>query len=73
MRKVSKPKARRHSFTRSKDEVYRILKKEQVIGYSSDLVSFVLTGQASMPYKGAGTHLERSGLLRVDRTSFDAI
>ena len=54
--------ARRHSFTRSEDEVFRILKKAQVIGYSGDLVSFVLTGQASIPYfymVSVGTHLDR--------------
>ena len=46
-----------------------ILKKAQVIGYSSDLVSLVLTGQASIPYKRAGKHLERTN---ENRTSRDA-
>ena len=59
----------KHSFIRSKDEVFKILKKAQVIEYSSDLVSFVLTGQASMPYKRAGTHLER---INENKTSRDA-
>ena len=39
-----KPKARRQTLTRSEDEVFRILKKAQIIGISSDLVSLVLTG-----------------------------
>ena len=42
-------------------------KKAQVIGYSSDLVSFVLTGQASMPYKRAGIHLERINEIKISR------
>ena len=45
----TKPKARRQSLTRSEDEVFGILKKAQVIEYSSDLVSLVLTGKASLP------------------------
>ena len=64
-----KPKVKRQLLIMLEDEIFRILKKSQEIGCSSNLVSLMLTGQVSMPYKSAGTHLER---INENKTSRDA-
>ena len=47
--------------------MFRILKKAQVIGYSSDLFFLVSTGQASILYIRAGTQLERTSEIKTSR------